>query len=113
MPDDKRKIATQENKHTAEKIKAIGENLDFLKKTGIYYPFDYGTILSLFGLRRTPEGVRLISEKQEVLEKIITAIDQEKELKYWVSSENNNEIISVLEELTGKSSEMDEAPIRH
>jgi hypothetical protein len=113
LPDNKQKIAIPENEHRAEKVKAIGENLDFLKKTGIYYPFNHGTILSLYGWRGTPEGANLINEKQGILREIIAAIDQEKEIKSWIPSESNDEIVSVLEELTGKSSETEKEPVRH
>jgi hypothetical protein len=113
LPDDKPKITSPENERTVEKIKAIGENLDFLENSGIYYPFNYGTILSLYGLRGTSEGTKLISEKQDILKQIIAAIDQEKEARSWHPSENNDEIVSVLEELTGNSPETEDEPARH
>jgi hypothetical protein len=112
ISDDKRKISSPENGPVAKKIKEIGENLDFLEETNIYYPFNYGTILSLYGLRGTPEGMNLINEKQGILRQIIAAINKEKEYKSWFPSENNDEIVSVLEELAGRSPETERAPTK-
>jgi len=112
-PNKNKKEVEGKDEYMAENIEEIAGNLKSLEETGIYYPFNYETILSLYKFRDTPEGKELINEKQGVLKQIVEAIEREKELKYWFPSESNDEIISVLGKLIGKSSEAEKEPTKH
>ena len=92
-------MPSSENGLTAE----IRKYLDGLERNKIYYPFEYGKILSLYGLRETEGGKELLNKKHEVLKQIIDAIESEKEKKSWIPSESNIEIEAVLEELIVKN----------
>jgi len=102
-----------ENENISKKIEEVGSYLESLEKINIYYPFNHGTILSLYGLKNTKEGMALIDRKKPVLNQIMVAIDREKQMKYWDPTESNEEIVSVLEELIGNHQERGEESTRH
>ena len=77
----------------------ISRYLNELENRKIYYPLEYGKILSLYGLRKTKEGKKLINERRKVLNQIIAAIELEKEGGIWESSEANREILETLRDL--------------